>query len=271
MGESIMDAMISYFYITLPSNASIGYFPNNTQSSYRTKLSSPLLLNGEWEAGITEIFIPNNWFNIVESNNKYSVRYEVQNIVLQDDTQYIIEFVCRSNEGLIDFCFRINESIKQIIGIEDGIRFLPNEKESTIDIDISAGFELQIMKEDGSKILYILNLPIEDIVINASRVNINFRSSSQNGLIQKLYIKNKTPRKTSEKIIPLSFIQENAQSSKFISDIINANVQLLGLDIFVKFIAEGMKHEVRIELSNYAKIHLKRSMCPSFMQKFNYT
>lgn len=43
------------FYITLPSNASANTFPNNTQANYTTLLSSPILLDGDYEVALAEI------------------------------------------------------------------------------------------------------------------------------------------------------------------------------------------------------------------------
>ena len=49
------------FYITLPSNSSNLYFPNNTLNNFTTKLHSTLRLNGEYEVGLVEISDPQNW------------------------------------------------------------------------------------------------------------------------------------------------------------------------------------------------------------------
>ena len=49
------------FYITLPSNASMDLFPKNTLTSYTTKLSSAIKLEGEYEVALTEIMFPFNW------------------------------------------------------------------------------------------------------------------------------------------------------------------------------------------------------------------
>ncbi|KAG8174224.1 hypothetical protein JTE90_016548 [Oedothorax gibbosus] len=71
-----MDNSISNFYVTLTSTASMDYFPNNTQSSYRTKLNTPLRLNGDWEVALSEICMPRTWFNIAEHNNTYTLSFE---------------------------------------------------------------------------------------------------------------------------------------------------------------------------------------------------
>ena len=43
------------FYIRLPSNSSHDYYPDNTTSSFTTKLPDELNLNGRWEVGLKEI------------------------------------------------------------------------------------------------------------------------------------------------------------------------------------------------------------------------
>lgn len=48
------------FKIYLPSNASHDRYPNNTASNYKTNLSNPMRLNGEWEAGVESIYYNGN-------------------------------------------------------------------------------------------------------------------------------------------------------------------------------------------------------------------
>ena len=50
--------------LTLPSNSSIDFFPENKPGLYHTKLSSSLNLEGVWEAAIMEIQYPHNWKNL---------------------------------------------------------------------------------------------------------------------------------------------------------------------------------------------------------------
>ena len=53
------------FYLTLPSNSSLDYFPDNTLTHYWTKLPQAVdLSGGEWEVGLTEIQYPHTWYNI---------------------------------------------------------------------------------------------------------------------------------------------------------------------------------------------------------------
>jgi len=52
------------FYVTLPSNACLDIFPDNTLANYLIKLDRPLRLEGKWVVGLVEIHFPNSWDNI---------------------------------------------------------------------------------------------------------------------------------------------------------------------------------------------------------------
>ncbi|GFU54458.1 uncharacterized protein TNCV_3024371 [Trichonephila clavipes] len=51
------------FYVTLPSDSSMHFFPENKISHFKTQLPSPVCLNGEWEVGLSEIIYPHSWLN----------------------------------------------------------------------------------------------------------------------------------------------------------------------------------------------------------------
>lgn len=57
------------FYITLPSDSSLKYFPDNKISHYITRLPSPIELHGEWEVGLVEFMYPHTWYNVNAQNN----------------------------------------------------------------------------------------------------------------------------------------------------------------------------------------------------------
>lgn len=52
------------FYVTLPSNASLNVFKNNTSSSFREDLAQYLYLDGPWEVAVIKISYPYTWFNL---------------------------------------------------------------------------------------------------------------------------------------------------------------------------------------------------------------
>ncbi len=55
---------MSQFYLTLPSNSSEKYYPDNTLSRFVTKLHNDVSLEGEWEAALVDIMYPRNWYNV---------------------------------------------------------------------------------------------------------------------------------------------------------------------------------------------------------------
>ena len=73
--------MESEFYVTLPSNSSMQYFPDNKTSNFVTKLPRTLQLDGEWEAGLAEIVYPHTWYNIREGKNSVEI-YAPDNLYL---------------------------------------------------------------------------------------------------------------------------------------------------------------------------------------------
>jgi hypothetical protein len=67
---------MSHFYMTLPSNASINSHPENTAAQFRTTLAQPVEVTGDWEVALTEIYLPNNWFNITQNECWFEVNNE---------------------------------------------------------------------------------------------------------------------------------------------------------------------------------------------------
>ena len=62
------------FYITLPSNSSGEFYPENTISQFRTKLPRGISLPENWEVGLCELIFPANWYNVVRGGNNVTFR-----------------------------------------------------------------------------------------------------------------------------------------------------------------------------------------------------
>src|SRR6266851_3523916 len=94
--------MANNFYVTLPSNASMQYFPENTQSNWITLMNPPIELTDEWEVGLSEIHIPTKWQNIDSSNNSFKVSFlnqQSENI----NVEYISEIRQLTPPGVITY------------------------------------------------------------------------------------------------------------------------------------------------------------------------
>ena len=75
-----MVSSLTQFYVTLPSNSSVNFYPDNTLTSYTTRLVKQINLTGNWEVALTEIHYPFSWYNVTEKNNSFtfSERGQVQ-------------------------------------------------------------------------------------------------------------------------------------------------------------------------------------------------
>ena len=53
--------MAQNFYMTLPSNSSMAYFPSNTMAEFTTKLPKEVNLTGQWSVGLSDIMFPKSF------------------------------------------------------------------------------------------------------------------------------------------------------------------------------------------------------------------
>lgn len=65
-----MESLDSDFYLVLPSNSSMAYFPDNTTTCFTTQLSREIRLIGEWMVGLAEIHIPCTIVHVQQSEAK---------------------------------------------------------------------------------------------------------------------------------------------------------------------------------------------------------
>lgn len=63
------------FYMTLLSNSSLGYYPENKTGSYNVQLPRYICLEGEWEVGLIEIQYPFTFFTVEEGRNEIEIEY----------------------------------------------------------------------------------------------------------------------------------------------------------------------------------------------------
>ncbi len=59
----------------LPSTACLNLYPENSASNWITTLNPPLLLQGDWSVGLSEIHVPSKWSSITTSNNDFLVSF----------------------------------------------------------------------------------------------------------------------------------------------------------------------------------------------------
>ena len=108
------------FYLTLPSNSSMSYYPGNTLSDFTTRLPNPISLTGDWEVGLVEIQYPHNWFNVPSEESARTFRLR-----------------CRINDETNSHIFRIADGYYPTIqSLLEGIQLKANRL-STYRIQLS--------------------------------------------------------------------------------------------------------------------------------------
>jgi hypothetical protein len=108
---------MNHFYVTLPSDSSIKYYPNNTVAHFTTKLPHRIRLDGDYEVGLAEFIYPHSWFN-------FSKGLSVQ---FKDIATNVASCECIFDGGQFPSEFLLMKSLNENIG--DAIAFQTNRKD----------------------------------------------------------------------------------------------------------------------------------------------
>lgn len=82
--------MKNEFYIVLPSNSSMKYYPDNTTTRYTTRLPQCMSLNGQWLVSLAEIHIPMTILHVPLEGDKNFINI-VTNVV-NPSTKAVVDF-----------------------------------------------------------------------------------------------------------------------------------------------------------------------------------
>jgi hypothetical protein len=84
---------MSHFYLTLPSDSSSKYYPENTAASFKTKLSDRIDLDGQYEVGLAQFIYPHSWYNFNNSDKGLYITFHPD-----DEEEGEISLVFRSGQ-----------------------------------------------------------------------------------------------------------------------------------------------------------------------------
>ena len=90
------------FYLVLPSNSSMTYFPQNTTNSFTTHLAREIRLTGEWQVGIAEIHVPCTIIHIQESDPSYTFKLGSAKLKRLE------------NNGICNFPYEVYDNVAQL-------------------------------------------------------------------------------------------------------------------------------------------------------------
>jgi len=82
---------MTHFHVTLPSNSSMNYYPDNKITRYVTRLQTPISLTGEWEVALVEISYPRSWFTVSQEGCKFLVSWWEKNETSPNGMNLFIE------------------------------------------------------------------------------------------------------------------------------------------------------------------------------------
>ena len=132
---------MTHFYVTLPSNSSMQYYPENTVTKYKTHLAQPISLDGEWEVGLFEIEYHRTWYNVEEKDSKIRFEHMKDGRVVSE----IIHIPHGYYTNIEELTDRINTSLI-VFGVKNGISRMPQLRADKltrkINIRISNGMRI---------------------------------------------------------------------------------------------------------------------------------
>lgn len=76
---------MSSFYVTLPSNASLDVYPNNTLTDYHVELPVPIHLDGKYEVALHSMQYTRSWDNISEGDTK--IKFSINDVKVKFDLE----------------------------------------------------------------------------------------------------------------------------------------------------------------------------------------
>lgn len=123
-----------FFYMTLPSNASMGDFPDNKVTRYKTKLTQEIKLPGDWDVGLTEISYPQSWYNVREGELVWIVTRTSAGGE-KESRHYSLPEGCYRSLRQLEKAFK--RTMSDDIGGNNGVLFLLNDVSHKVTIKIN--------------------------------------------------------------------------------------------------------------------------------------
>lgn len=175
------------FYVTLPSNASMDVYPDNTLTEYRVNLPSPIQLEGSHEVALAEIQYPRTWSNLEvhEARVKLHIKYK-KNLSSMIEFPIPPEFY-ETTEDLVE---TLNDYL------EEEIKRLIHKKSAVSQYLIMIGG-----KTDGTNVLKLHHMKLRNMVYAESKPGIRLQlSPAIRGMLgfSLTYIGSKFPYETPE-------------------------------------------------------------------------
>ena len=121
----------THFYLTLPSNSSLGIFPDNKTTRYRVKLPQTIDFEGNREVGLYSLSYPNTWYTLQDGSDTH-IFYADKSGVFQ---QAIID--CGYYQSMQDLVKAVNKALAK--NVNDNIKLTYNALNGKVRIQLKTG------------------------------------------------------------------------------------------------------------------------------------
>ncbi|GFV21548.1 uncharacterized protein TNCV_5121351 [Trichonephila clavipes] len=257
MAENMTD-----FHILLPSNSSMQYFPDNSPNHFRTKLSRPITLNGEWECCLSEVTLPGKYFTIQPRyNDFYTVTREIE---VPDETLLSTFDISLYNEDHEDFVAGFNANMKNIFTDPPLVFTLINNKRQ-LKMELKRGFDWIITPEEGNQLLRVLGLD--------PNKNVKIQHKPEGFTVVRRYqapnrdmFKNQTIRLVAKEPVLDETFEIKLEDGDLVEQI-DSKINELGLTNELQF--SESNGQIIVKLRFNIKIEFRKTSCPRLMNALN--
>lgn len=145
------------FYVTLPSDGSLDFHPENTLSHFFTKLPNPIELTSEWEVALVEFIYPRMWNNVTNDSNSYE--YDLGNGVIKRG-----QIACGYYDSPTDIINALPKHVK--------IQMNYNKHSKKVKIQLSNGATVKLSDRLSENLGFVPGEKLGDNVVNDTTFNI---------------------------------------------------------------------------------------------------
>ena len=128
------------FYVTLPSNSSMDYYPDNKIGQWRTKLPKALAFPENWEMGLCELMFPANWYNVVKGGNNVRVR-KLPKKKVTPPQEYRVQ-VQGTTPDIIDLTDAMGNELHKVYKVLDVFTY--DDRSRRVKITVSEGMRITL-------------------------------------------------------------------------------------------------------------------------------
>ena len=137
---------MNHFYVTLPCDSSLSFFPNNTVAQYNTKLSERICLDGEYEVALVELIYPLTFQNVRNFDESLYIEFVQNDKII---FKYRLESAHYDDES--SFAKALNDNLAIAMRGIANVRFTFDEVTRRIKMEMQSDADIALYMSDALK------------------------------------------------------------------------------------------------------------------------